>query len=384
MHKSFKFRLKPTLTQIKQFENVLDLSRQVYNAALQERIEAYKLRRKTLSKFDQINELPELRKIIPELAEFHRSILENVIDRVDKAYQAFFSRVKNKKSKSGFPRFKSIARYDSFTFSNIRNGFAVWPKYVRLPKFGEIKAVFERAIIGKPKIVTIKREVDQWFVIISCDNVPEKPLPKTGESVGIDVGLEYFATLSTGEHIDNPRHARKMKSKFRRAQRSLARKKKGSNRRKKQVMRIAKIHLKIKRQRRHFHFQIAAQLVRRFDAIHFEQLNIRNTIKNYRMAFSISDAAWNQFQTIVSFKVAETGKIITFGNARNTSNQCSESGVIKKKKLSERWHTLPNGKVIHRDHNAAINIKNRAIGAVSRQRSCSNTALTEKKSDFTI
>jgi len=359
MHKSFKFRLKPNKTQIQIFKKTLDLSRQVYNAALQERIEAYNLQRKTLTKFDQINELPELRKAIPELKKFPRAVLEDVLDRIDKAYQNFFRRVKTKKGKSGFPRFKSKSRYDSFCIHDIRGGFAIGANYIRLPRFGEVKTIFERSIEGVPKTATIKREVDQWYVIISCDKVPEKPLPKTGAEVGIDVGLEFFATLSTGEHIDNPRHAKKMKAKLRRAQRKLARAKKGSNRRNKQVIRVAKIHLKIKRQRRYFHFQVASMLVRRFDVIHFEQLNIRNMVRNSRLAFSISDAAWSQFQEITRFKAEEAGRVVVFKNTRNTSNECSESGIIKKKKLSERWHTLPDGTKIHRDHNAAINILNR-------------------------
>lgn len=356
MRKSFKFRLKPTTEQAKIFENVLQWSRQTYNAALQERVEAYKLRRIILTKFDQINELPELRKAIPELNEFTRAVLVDVLDRIDKAYNNFFCRIKSKKGKPGFPRFKSRARYDSFTISDIRNGFSAGANYVRLPKLGEVKTIFDRSISGKPKTATIKREVDQWFVIISCDEVSEKPLLKTGESVGIDVGLEYFATLSTGEHVENQRHARKMKAKLRRAQRSLSRKKKGSNRRKKQVIRVAKIHLKIRRQRRDFQFKVAVQLVRRFDIIKFEQLSIRNMVKNSKLAFSIIDAAWNQFQQIVSFKAAEAGKIVDFVDARNTSNTCNVSGMIKKKKLSERWHILPSGERIHRDHNAALNI----------------------------
>lgn len=352
MRKSFKFRLRPTVKQAKTFKNTLYWSHQVYNAALQERIEAYKLHQKTLTKFDQINELTELRKAIPELAEFQRSILADVLDRVDKAYQNFFRRVKSKKGKAGFPRFKSASRYDSFTISDIRGGFAIGENYVKLPKFGSIKTILERQISGKPKTATVKREVDQWFVIISCDDVPEKLLPKTGESVGIDVGLEYFATLSTGEQIENPRCARRMKAKLRRAQRKLSRAKKGSKRRRKQAICVAKIHRKIRRQRRHFHFQVAAHLVRRFDLIKFEQLNIRNMVKNSKLAFSIQDAAWHQFQQIVSFKAAEAEKRVEFVDAKYTTNPKGE----KKISLARRWKTLPNGEEIHRDIFAAKNI----------------------------
>lgn len=358
MKRSFKYRIYPTKAQSAIFEATLENCRQLYNAALQERIEAYKLQNKSLTRFDQINEIAGLRDEQREFSDIYSGVLYDVITRVDRAYQNFFRRVREGREKCGFPRFKGKTRYDSFSYADIRNGFAISEGSIKLPKNLYVKTVFDRPLEGTPKVCTIKREVDQWFAVISCDAVPEKLLPKTGESVGIDVGIEYFATLSNGEHIKNPRHAKRAKAKLRRAQRKLSRAKKGSNRRKKQVIRVAKIHRKIKRQRRHFHFEISVMLVRRFDLIKFEKLNIRNMVKNSKLAFSISDAAWNQFQLILAFKAVEAGKQVEFVNARNTSNKCSASGVIKKKKLYERWHLLPSGEMIHRDHNAAINILN--------------------------
>lgn len=357
MKKNFKYRIYPTKAQATQFETTLYLCSELYNAALQERKEAYKLGRVSLSVYDQMKELPETKSVRDDLRQVHSQVLCDVLRRLDKAYQTFFQRVKSGKGKAGFPRFRSAKRYDSFTYP--QSGFVMREKSIMLSKIGEIKCKIHRPVEGIIKTCMIKREADEWYVIFSCDAVPEKPQHRTGEEIGIDVGLENFAALSNGEMIPNPRHAKKARVKLRRAQRKLARCKKGSKRRKKQVARVAKQHLKVKRQRRDFHFKVAAQLVHRFDVIHFEQLNIRNMVRNKRLAFSISDAAWFQFQQIVAFKAEEAGKQVTRNNARNSSNECSMSGEIKKKPLSQRFHVLPNGEKIHRDHNAALNILRR-------------------------
>ena len=356
MKKSFKYRLKPTKEQIIKFESTLVLCCNLYNAALQERSEAYKLRHISLSAFDQMKELSGLKIECQEFHSVYSQILLDVIIRVDKAFQAFFSRCQNKKQ-PGYPRFRNNARYDSFTYPQF--GFSIREKSIVLSKIGEIRCIFHRLVEGKVKTCTIKREINEWYVVFSCDLVPEKHLQRTGEEIGIDVGLENFAALSNGEMIANPRHAKRAKAKLRRVLRKLSRCKHGSNRRKKQVIRVARQHLKVKRQRRDFHLKIAAELVKRFDVIHFEQLNIRGMVRNKRLAFSISDAGWYGFQQIVIGKAEEAGRLVTLNNARNSSNECSVSGEIVKKKLSQRFHVLPNGEKIHRDHNAAIVILRR-------------------------
>lgn len=357
MKKSFKYRLKPSTEQREKLEQTLALCCDLYNAALQERSDAYKSpNKKGISSIDQLNELPEIKKTFPEYQTIHAQVLQDVLRRLDKTFQAFFFRCKTGE-KPGYPRYRCKARYDSFSFP--QSGFSIREKTITLSKIGEIKTIFHRKLEGKIKTCTIKREANEWYVVFSCDLVPEKYLPKTGAEIGIDVGLEYFATLSNGEHIENPLYAKRTKAKLRRTQRKLARCKRGSNRRKKQVVRVAKQHLKVKRQRRDFHFKLAGELLKRFDVIHFERLNIRNMVRNRRLAFSISDAAWYQFQEITAFKAAEAGKLATKNNARNSSNECNVSGEIKKKSLSQRFHVLPNGEKIHRDHNAAINILRR-------------------------
>ena len=357
MRKSFKFRIKPTKEQRAKLEHTLALCCDLYNAGLQERSDAFKQpNRKVVSCYAQQNELPEIKKLFTEYQSIYSQVLCNVLQRLDKSFQSFFRRCKTGE-KPGYPRYRSEARYDSFTYP--QNGFAIREKTIILSKIGEVKTIFHRKFEGKVKTCTIKREANEWYSVFSCDLVPEKFLPQTGEEIGIDVGLENFVTLSNGEMIANPRHAKRARAKLRRAQRKLSRCKRGSIRRKKQVQRVAKQHLKVKRQRKDFHFNIAAELVRRFDVIHFEKLNIRNMVRNKRLAFSISDAAWYQFQCIVAFKAECAGKQTTKSDARNSSNECSESGEVVKKKLSQRHHKLPDGTKIHRDHNSAIVIKRR-------------------------
>jgi putative transposase len=358
MRKSFKYRLYPTKEQIEKFEFTLSICCELYNAALQERIEAWKLQRKSISFFDQCHELIEVKLIRSECKKIYGSVLRDPLNRVDKAFKNFFRRCKSGDKRKGYPRFKSFRRYDSFAYPDAQ-GFSIKEESVVLSKIGDVKCKFHRPIQGKIKTCTIKREADEWYVIFSCDFVSGKLLPNTGEEIGIDIGIENFAALSNGEMIGNPRYAKRASAKLRRAQRALARKKRGSNRRKKAVLRVAKCHLKIKRQRRDYHFKVASMLVKKFDVIHFEKLNIRNMVRNKRLAFSISDAAWYQFQQITTWKAEEAAKRTTFNDARNSSNECSMSGEIKKKSLGQRWHTLPTGEKIHRDTNAAINIKRR-------------------------
>lgn len=357
MKKSFKYRLYPTKAQTVKFKTTLNLCSELYNAALQERIEAYKRRCVSLSAYDQMKELPETKSEREDLRDVNAQVLQDVLRRLDKTFQAFFGRVKSGKGKTGFPRFRSVKRYDSFTYP--QSGFALREKSAVLSKIGEVKCKVHRKIEGIVKTCTIKREANEWYAIFSCDAVPKNPLPKTGEEIGIDVGLENFATLSNGKQIDNPGHAKRARAKLRRAQRKLSRTKKGGKRRKKQVHHVVKQHLKIKRQRRDFHFKAALQLVRRFDVIHFEKLNIRNMVRNKRLAFSISDAAWYQFQQITKAKAEEAGRLVTFSDARNTSNECSACGRIVKKKLSQRVHTCICGANLHRDVNAGLNILRR-------------------------
>ncbi|HEV2457164.1 MAG TPA: transposase [Ktedonobacterales bacterium] len=211
--------------------------------------------------------------------------------------------------------------------------------------------------MGIPKTVTISREADGWYACFSCEGVPVQPLPATGREMGIDLGLESFATLADGSQIANPRHYRTAERALKRAQRQVSRRKKGSHRRRKAVRLLAKAHQKVRRARADFHHKTALSLVRQYDTIYHEDLQTANLLKNHHLATSIADAGWSAFLSILAFKAVCTGKRAVAVPPASTSQTCSGCGVLVHKGLSVRWHLcLECGTSLHRDHNAAKNI----------------------------
>ncbi len=227
-----------------------------------------------------------------------------------------------------------------------------------LSKIGRIAMRWSRPLVGTPKTVTVSREADGWYVCFSCADVPMQPLPATGQKTGIDLGLEAFATTSTGERIFHPGWYRKAERALKTAQRRVARRKKGSARRRKAVTLLAKAHLTVKRQRRDFHHKVALRLLQENDTIYHEDLRTANMVKNHHLAKSISDAGWSVFLSILAAKAAYAGRRVVAVPPAYTSQMCSGCGIMVKKGLSVRWHTCPDcGTSLHRDHNAAKNIE---------------------------
>jgi putative transposase len=194
-------------------------------------------------------------------------------------------------------------------------------------------------------------------VCFSCADVPVKPLPLTEQETGIDLGLESFATLADGNQIPNPRIFHVAELNLKRAQRRVSRRKQGSKRRRKAVKLLAKAHQQVRRARADFHHKTALALVRQYDTIYHEDLQVANMVKNHHLAKSIADAGWSAFLSILSFKAAYAGKTVVAVPPAFTSQACSGCGVLVQKGLSVRWHTCPDcGTSLHRDHNAALNI----------------------------
>ena len=283
-------------------------------------------------------------------------MLQDVLARLDRTYQAFFRRVQ-RGDKTGFPRFKGRDRFHSFTFKEYGNGARLENACLVLSKIGRIAVRWSRPLAGTPKTVTVSREADGWYVSISCAEVPSRPLPLTGEETGIDLGLEPFATLATGESIANPRVFRVAERHLRRAQRRVTRRVQGSHRRRKAAYLLARAHQRVRRTRADFHHKTALALVRQYDRIYHEDLQTANLLRNHHLAKSIADAGWSAFLRILSCKAAEAGKIVVAVPAAFTSQACSGCGVLVQKGLSVRWHRCPDCDTsLHRDHNAARNI----------------------------
>ena len=340
--RSFKYRIFPSHAQITRMNGMLALLCELYNAALQERRDAYRLERKTIRYIDQQNQLPEIKEIRPELKEIHSQVLQDVLRRLDKAFQAFFRRVKERTGRAGFPRFRSHKRYDSFTYS--QSGFALKDGCLRLSKIGGVKIKLHRPLEGKVKTLTITRSATgKWYACFVVEVEPQ-PLPENDRAVGIDVGLSHFATLSTGEQIANPRF-------FRTDEKAVA---KAQRREKRKAAR--RIHERIANRRRDFAHQLSHALVSLYGAIFFEKLTIQGMVKNHCLAKSISDAAWNQLVNFTRYKAANAGAVCSQVDPRGTSQRCAGCGAVVLKDLSQRIHNCSCGLRLDRDHNAALNI----------------------------
>jgi len=353
LKRTFKYRIFPTKAQVDLLNGQLSESCRLYNAALQERRDAWRLERKSISLYDQTYQLKEI------LNEGHSEIKGfsaawHVLDRVNKAFAAFFSRVK-KKQKAGFPRFKSHTRFDSFEWQVLPTSNPLVTGKLRIPQLGLFKIKLHRPIEGKIKHASVKREGGKWYACLSVE-IEAKPLPESKESVGVDVGLKAFAVLSDGTGIDNPRYYKEAQAKLRRAQRKVARRKKGGNGRRKAVQLLQRAHRYVFNQRVDFHHKESRKLVNRYGLIAVESLNIKGLASGI-LAKSITDAGWGSFLDKIAYKAEEAGRQFFRVNPSGTSQICSGCGQKEKKTLAERVHNCAAcGLVLDRDHNAAINI----------------------------
>ncbi|OPY54825.1 MAG: putative transposase [Methanosaeta sp. PtaU1.Bin060] len=356
MLKAFKYRIYPTKSQNTKMNRTLELCRWTYNETLAYRKNAYEKESITVSKYETHNLLPLWKKDKPELKEVFSQTLQNVQERVDLAFKAFFRRVKAGE-KPGYPRFKGKGWYDSFSYPQM--GFRLENGLLKLSKIGNLKIKFHRPIEGKIKRLTVRRSATgKWFACFSVEieDLPKPPW-KDGSMVGIDVGLESFATLSNGEKIPNPRFFREEEQELARVQRKLSKAPKGTHERKKALKVVERVHERIANKRYEFAHQVSRDLVDRFGLIAFEDLNIKGMMHNHCLAKSIGDVAWNMLVNITSYKAASAGSMVVLVDPRNTSKMCSRCGILVEKDLSERTHNCSQcGLSLDRDWNAAINI----------------------------
>jgi putative transposase len=283
-------------------------------------------------------------------------VLQDVQNRIHLAFDAFFRRVKRGET-PGYPRFKGKGWYDSFTFKQAGFGFKVAGQWLDLSKIGRIQMIAHRPIEGTIKTLTIRRtRTGKWYACFSVA-VDVEPLPETQRAVGVDVGLEKFATLSTGEQIANPRFFRKDERALAKAQRKLSKAEKGTPEREKRRRVVAHIHERIANRRRDFAHKLSRRLVNEFGIIVFEDLKIARMLKNHCLAKSIADAAWHQLASYTRYKAASAGRTYIEVDPRGTSRRCSRCHGVVREDLSVRVHQCPYcGLEIDRDLNAALNI----------------------------
>ena len=351
LRKSFKFRLHPTKKQSKLLQQTLDECRWLYNQLLEQRILAYDELDISLTKYQQLMFLPELKIERPSLNLVHSQVLQEVTARLDKSFQGFFRRCKAG-DKPGFPRFRGYHRYSSFCYP--QSGFSIVDKELKLAKIGAIRIKQHRAIEGVVKTCTLTCDVNgNWYVCLSCE-VGAKLQLENNESIGIDVGLEQFATLSTGKTIENPRFFRKEEKALAKSQRRASKEEKGTPEYKKRKRVVAKVHQRIRNKRSDFCHQQSRTIVNTYQYICVEDLDIKNMVQGSYLAKSIMDASWNQFRRFLSYKAEEAGRKLGLVNPAYTSQTCSQCGHREEKKLSDRLHICKKcGYSTHRDTNSA-------------------------------
>ena len=353
MIRTFKYPLLPNASQTRILTSWLGSCQQLYNACLEQRITAWKRCGKSLNYYDQQKDLTDLRSAMPEWEAVPVHIERSVLRRLDRSFKAFFRRIKTG-VKPGFPRFRARDQYDSFSVPVA----PVRKNRVHIPKLGHVKFNRCRDLPDNDcvKEVQVRRSLGgRWWISFVCDVGPAPDKIAVRNAVGIDVGLESFATLSDGSVVDNPRYFRKGAEALARRQRVLSRKKRASKSRARAKLLVAKTYEHIQNQRRDFAWKLAGTLFKRYDLVAHEDLNIRGMVHG-NLSKSIYDAAWGQFLGILTCKAESAGRYAIAVDPRGTSQRCSACGTVVTKKLGDRVHACSCGLVLHRDLNAARNV----------------------------
>jgi len=381
---TYRFKLRPTRAQYALLVGVLEQQRQLYNAALQERIEAWRKANVPVTKLDQFKALTQIRAFDDTYASLPVAMSRWSIARVDDAFKGFFGRVK-RGVKAGFPRFRSFHRWRSFGFDEwngirIRGDRLLFKPFQNGLRMKMHRPIPDGAVF---KSCTFTKVGRHWYVSLAVDvaAAAEHPMPDT--VIGLDFGLEYLLTTSDGVHVENSRPGKKRQKQLRKAQRALARCRRGSNRRRKARERLARLQRRTANARSTYLHQVAAPLARRYALIAVEKLRVKNMVRSARgtadepgrnvrqkagLNRSMHDASAARLFDYLSYKAERAGGTLVRVDARNTSQDCSSCGERVPKDLSQRMHRCGCGAELHRDHNAALNILQRALQAHGRAR----------------
>jgi len=380
MRRAYKFRMRPTARQHVALAECVESHRELYNAALQERRDAWRHNQTRINYGDQSAQLKEIRREHPDVAVWSFSSQQATLRRLNNAFSGFFRRIKAGQ-KSGYPRFKGKNRFDSVEWPEDGDGARWHPdtSQVYLQGIGHVNVSAHRPVAGRVKTIQIRREGRRWMLILSCDDVPANPLPTTGKHAGVDVGITSFATTSDGQHVENPRWARAAGAKLTAAQQRLSRAKRGSKNRRLRRETVAAWHRKIANRRRDFHHKIARNLVKSYDLVAVEDLAIANMLRRAKPvpdsdnpgAFlpngarrksglnrSISDAGWGQFVSILRAKAEDAGRTWIEVDPRHTSDGCEKCGhAARENRVTQAEFVCQAcGHTAHADEHAARNI----------------------------
>jgi putative transposase len=365
MLRTFKYRLWTNRNQERELGIMLDTHRRLYNACLEQRKQAYESEQRSVRYTEQSAWFKQQRADNPYLARINFSSAQATMRRLDKAFQAFFRRVKSGE-KPGYPRFKGQDRFSSIAYPAHGDGIRFFGNRLRLQHVGTVRVNQHRPLPANVQIrtVTVTTDAGKWYVEVCCQ-LPDVAMERSDlPAVGLDVGIESFLTTSDGEFVPNPGYLKTGLPELRRVQRALSRKKKGGANRRKARKQVARLHTRVRNKRNDHRHKTALSLVRRFGFIAVESLNIQGMVRNRRLSRAISDVAWGGFVATLRHKAESAGVEVIEVNPAGTSQHCSGCGQLVPKKLSERQHHCPHcGLTLHRDVNAARNILARAFTA---------------------
>lgn len=357
MMKAYKYRIYPNKEQIDLFNRTFGSVRFVYNWGLSRKIKEYQTNKKGISFFQLASDMKELKEENPWLKDVNSQSLLMALRNLDNAFTSFF-RKQNK-----FPKFKN--KHTQQAFQNPQHCSVDFESgFLHIPKIKNIRAIFHREFpgYGKIKTATVKRtKTNKYFVSILIDDgkeIPKKLLPVEEKSIGVDLGLTHFCTLSNGKKIENPRFLKKSEKQLARAQRSLSKKKKGSKNRQKSKLKVALLHEKVHNQRVDFLHKVAKGLIDDNQAVCLEDLSVKKMQKNKYLAKSISDASWRTFRSLCEQKADSSGKVVKIiGRFQPSSKMCNNCGKVRKSlPLYKREWICECGTKHDRDILAANNI----------------------------
>jgi putative transposase len=353
---TYRFRLYPTKQHERVLSDTVETCRMLYNNLLDERINT------GIGFYEQKRELTKRRKKNKYLKSVHSQVVQNVAIRLDKSFQRFFTGL------ARFPKFRRKGKYNSFIYPQ-QGGFKINGNRLKLSMIGNVKIKLHRPIEGLMKTCAIIRDIDQWYACITVETEDTAAIPsssinreKKPASVGVDVGVSCLAALSDGTIIPNPRRLNRSVGRIKLLQRGLSRKKKGSRNREKVKLRLEKAWRQVRRQRDDTMHKASRKLADNYGTMVFEDLRIKNMVKNHRLASTILDATWSKLRRLTAYKAERRGGRVVLVEPRGTSQECSGCHRIVEKSLSVRIHVCPHcGLMLDRDVNAAKNILARGL-----------------------
>jgi len=375
--RSYRYLLQPTASQRAALERLLCRQCELYNAALEERRGAWKWEGRSVNHVDHCRTLTDLRGVRPDILENGVAVCRGTLKRLDRAFGAFYQRSRNGKT-PGFPRFKSVRRWDSVQWEDSGGWHLnLEQSRLRLLGVGEVKMRLHRSLRGTPKAMTVSREGRRWWVSVRCTDVPAKDLCHTGRDVGIDLGICAVVSTSDGDVVSEGRYGQRARNRLAEAQQSLSRKQRGSQHRDRAVERVARAHRKIRNQRKDLAHKLSRSLVNDYDLIVHEDLKIVNMVRRPKrvrtgdgtsvrrgaaakagLNRSIHDAGWGVLLRFIAYKAEEAGREVIAVDPRHTSQRCSKCGYVSvaNRQAQAKFECLACGHTDHADVNAAINI----------------------------